>query len=388
MTEKEYDPQYETNVPHFNRKVVEKWVFENNLLKISHWLENGRPHQRLANEAVHFSIYKDNPNVIELVYNSEWVEKEKILEYVLSKCETSLFPKKDGRDYFPNVREWSVNKTFYEINSNGLKEKAIKELIFIISKTLSCDKAYNFGIDYSIKTVSEYVSNLSNYLKNEMAVLDKYYNREESKEQIQKHIVSCVSYLDAIVFLVKNKANVGDVFFRTLVMYSNRKGFEFLKSYIKEVLSVDKIIINDHKRIGLLTTELAVWKQSKEVDEETFINLVKLFIRSNLKEKIVIKKKEVIDENPKKGELYDYFRARNGVVGGIERNRSQRQNFRPNQNLFYNDYELFIKDKVIIDIREYLFIDHNKGDSYNPIQVSKEEIQESIKKYEKLKIKM
>lgn len=388
MSIKQYDPQYETNVPHFNRKVVEQWVSENDLGKISHWLENGRPHQRLANEAVHFAIYKDNPNVIELVYNSEWVEKEKVLEYVLSKCETSIFPKKDGRDYFPNVREWSVIKTFNEIKSKGIKEKTIKELIFIISKTLSCDKAYNFGIDYSIKTVSEYVSNLSNYLKNEMAVLDKYYNREESKEQIQKHIVSCVSYLDAIVFLVKNKANVGDIFFRTLVMYSNRKGFEFIKPYIEEVLSADSVIINDHKKMGLLATELAVWKQSKEVDKETFINLVKLFIRSRLKEKLIIKKKEVIDEYPKKGELYDYFRVRNGVVGGIERNRSQRQNFRPNQNLFYNDYELFIKDKVIIDIREYIFINHDKGDSYNLIPVSKEEIQESIKKYESLKLKM
>ena len=135
MSIKQYDPQYETNVPHFNRKVVEQWVSENDLEKISHWLENGRPHQRLANEAVHFAIYKDNPNVIELVYNSEWLEKEKILEYVLSKCETSLFPKKDGRDYFPNVREWSVIKTFNEIKSKGIKEKTIKELIFIISKT-------------------------------------------------------------------------------------------------------------------------------------------------------------------------------------------------------------------------------------------------------------
>ncbi len=35
MAEKEYEPQYETNVPHFNRKVVEKWVFENDLAKIS-----------------------------------------------------------------------------------------------------------------------------------------------------------------------------------------------------------------------------------------------------------------------------------------------------------------------------------------------------------------
>lgn len=388
MSEKQYDPQYETNVPHFNRKVVEKWVSENDLERISHWLENGRPHQRLANEAVHFAIYKDNPNVIELVYNSEWVEKGKILEYVLSKCETSLFPKKDGRDYFPNVREWAVVKTFNEINSKGIKEKTIKELIFIISKTLSCDKAYNFGVDYSIKTVSEYVSNLSNYLKNEMAVLEKHYNREESKEQIQKHVNSCVYYLEAIVFLMKNKANVGDVFFRTLVMYSNRKGFEFIKSYIEKVLSVDSVVINDHKKIGLFATELAVWRQSKEVDEGTFINLIKLFIRSGLKEKLIIKKKEVIDEYPKKGELYDYFRARNGVVGGIERNRSQRQNFRPNQNLFYNDYELFIKDKVTIDIREYLFIDHNKGDNYNPIPVAKEEIPESIKKYENLKNEM
>lgn len=388
MTEKEYDPQYETNVPHFNRKVVEKWVSENDLEKFSHWLENGRPHQRLANEAVHFAIYKDNPNIIELVYNSKWVEKEKILEYVLSKCETSLFPKKDGRDYFPNVREWSVNKSFYEINSKGLKEKAIKELIFIISKTLSCDKAYDFGVDYSIKTVSEYVSNLSDYLKHEMAILDKSYNREDNQDQIQKNLNLCISYLESVVFLVKNKAAVGDVFFRTLVMYSNRKGFEFIKPYIEEVLSADNVVINDHKKMGLLATELAVWKQSKELDEEIFINLVKLFIRSGLREKIVIKKKEVIDEHPKKGEFYDYLRARNGVVGGIERNRSQRQNFRPNQNLFYNDYELFIKDKVIIDIREYLFIDHNKGDSYNPIQVSKKEIQESIKKYEDLKIKM
>ena len=162
-------------------------------------------------------------------------------------------------------------------------------------------------------------------------------------------------------------------------MYSNRKGFEFIKPYIEEVLSADSVIINDHKKMGLLATELAVWKQSKEVDKETFINLVKLFIRSRLKEKLIIKKKEVID---------DYFRVRNGVVGGIERNRSQRQNFRPNQNLFYNDYELFIKDKVIIDIREYIFINHDKGDSYNLIPVSKEEIQESIKKYESLKLKM
>jgi len=388
MSEKQYDPQYETDVPHFNRKVVEKWVSENDLERISHWLENGRPHQRLANEAVHFAIYKDNPNVIELVYNSEWVEKGKILEYVLSKCETTLFPKKDGRDYFPNVREWAVVKTFNEINSKGIKEKTIKELIFIISKTLSCDKAYNFGVDYSIKTVSEYVSNLSNYFKNEMVVLEKHYNREESKGQIQKHVNSCVYYLEAIVFLMKNKANVGDVFFRTLVMYGNRKGFEFTKPYIEEMLSMDNIVINDHKKMGLLATELAVWKQSKEMDEETFIKLVKLFIRSGLKEKLVIKKKEVLDEYPKKGEFYDYFRARNGVVGGIERNRSQRQNFRPNQNLFYNDYELFIKDKVTIDIREYIFIDHNKGDSYNIIPVSKEEIQESIKKYESLKLKM
>lgn len=388
MSEKQYDPQYETNVPHFNRKVVEQWVSENDLEKISHWLENGRPHQRLANEAIYFAIYKDNPNVIELVYNSEWVEKEKILEYVLSKCETSIFPKEDGRDYFPNVREWSVIKTFNEINSKGIKEKTIKELIFIISKTLSCDKAYNFGVDYSIKTVSEYVSNLSNYLKNEMAVLEKNYNREESKEQIQKQVNSCVYYLEAIIFLMKNKANVGDVFFRTLVMYGNRKGFEFTKPYIEEVLSVDNIVINDHKKMGLLATELAVWKQSKEMDEETFINLVKLFIRSGLKEKLIIKKKEVIDEYPKKGEFYDYFRARNGVVGGIERNRSQRQNFRPNQNLFYNDYELFIKDKITIDIREYIFINHDKGDSYSPIQVLKEESQKSIKKYESLKLKM
>lgn len=388
MSEKQYDSQYETNVPHFNRKVVEQWVSENDLEKISHWLENGRPHQRLANEAIHFAIYKDNPNVIELVYNSEWVEKEKILEYVLSKCETSIFPKEDGRDYFPNIREWSVIKTFNEIKSKSIKEKTIKELIFIISKTLSCDKAYNFGVDYSIKTVSEYISNLSNYLKNEMAVLEKIYNREESKEQIQKHVNSCVYYLEAIIFLMKNKANVGDVFFRTLVMYSNRKGFEFTKPYIEEVLSADSVIINDHKKIGLLATELAVWKQSKEMDEETFINLVKLFIRSGLKEKLIIKKKEVLDEYPKKGELYDYFRARNGVVGGIERNRSQRQNFRPNQNLFYNDYELFIKDKVTIDIREYIFINHDKGDSYSPIQVSREESQESIKKYESLKLKM
>lgn len=388
MSIKQYDPQYETNVPHFNRKVVEQWVSENDLEKISHWLENGRPHQRLANEAVHFAIYKDNPNVIELVYNSEWLEKEKILEYVLSKCETSLFPKKDGRDYFPNIREWSVIKTFNEIKSKGIKEKAVKELIFIISKTLSCDKAYDFGVDYSIKTVSEYISNLSNYLKNEMATLERYYNREESKEQIQKHVSSCVSYLDAIVFLIKNKANVGDVFFRTLVMYSNRKGFEFINPYIEEVLSADKVVINDHKKMGLFVTELAIWKQSKEVDEEIFINLVKLFIRSGLKEKLIIKKKEVIDEYPRKGELYDYFRARNGIVGGIERNRSQRQNFRPNQNLFYNDYESFIKDKVTIDIREYIFIDHNKGNSYKSLPVSKKEVQESIEKYESLKMKM
>ena len=39
MSEKQYDPQYETNVPHFNRKVVEQWVSENDLEKISHWLK-------------------------------------------------------------------------------------------------------------------------------------------------------------------------------------------------------------------------------------------------------------------------------------------------------------------------------------------------------------
>lgn len=83
-------------------------------------------------------------------------------------------------------------------------------------------------------------------------------------------------------------------------MYSNRKGFEFTKPYIEEVLSVDNIVINDHKKMGLLATELAVWKQSKEMDEETFINLVKLFIRSGLKEKLIVKKKKCLMNTLKK----------------------------------------------------------------------------------------
>lgn len=388
MKEKQYDPQYETNVPHFNRKIIEKWVSENDLEKISHWLENGRPHQRLANEAVHFAIYKDNAHVIELVYNSEWIEKEKILEYVLSKCTTGIFPKKDGRDYFPNIREWAVDKTFYEIENKSIKEKEAKNLIFIISRTMSFDNAYSFGIDYSIKTVTEYVSDLSSSLKNEMKVLERFYKQEKYKEHIPNHIHVCKGYLDSIIFMVKNKAAIGDVFFRILAMYENQNGFEFLKPYIQEILSLENIVIQDHKKLGLLVTELAVWKEVKEISEETFIKMLSLFIRSKLKEKITIKKKEVIDDYPKKGELYDYFWAISGIVGGINRGTYQRKNFRPNQNLFYNNYNLFVADKVSIDIREYVFIDHTKGDSYKPLPVSKKEVQESIEKYESLKMKM
>lgn len=62
MSEKEYDPQYETKVPHFNKDIACEWVRNNENDRIKHWLENGRPHKRIVTEALSKNIVKPLPS--------------------------------------------------------------------------------------------------------------------------------------------------------------------------------------------------------------------------------------------------------------------------------------------------------------------------------------
>lgn len=394
MSQTIYDPRYETNVPCFNKTQVRAFVLNNEVNKVRHWLANGRPHKRLAGEAMYEAIYQDNAEIIDLVYQSGWIGKEKFLFEVLGKCAVRYTQDNEKKEYYPHVREWVARTLIAEINSKSLKVKAAKELIFMLSKTNSCEEAHRIGIDYSIKMVREEAQSIGIGLLWNLKLVDEGV-RDRAKKGLEGNVKAkkqSMDYFEALLFMVERGTPMPTNLLRAIVMYVNRLGFDFVKPYSEKLFSLYSVEIDSPKNVGLLVTELGVWQAEKCISLEDVERMLSFLIRSGLKNTVVIKRKDVMisDETGKEAEHYDYFEARRGVVGSVERGNGVRQNCRPNQNVFYEHGFLSkgdSNDEVVIDIREYVFINHEGTSIHHQRVVTNEEKRVSVEQYEALRHK-
>lgn len=394
MTQNIYDPRYETNVPCFNRTQVKAFVLNNEVNKVRHWLANGRPHKRLASEAMYEAIHQDNAEIIDLVYQSGWISKEKFLFEVLGKCGVRYTQDNKKKEYYPQVREWAAKTLIGEIDRKSLKDKVSKELVFMLSKTNSDEDARRIGIDYTIKMAREEAQSIGIGLLWNMKLVDEGI-RDRAKKGLEGNVKAkkqSVDYFETLLFMVERGTPMPTNLLKAIVMYENRLGFDFVKSYSEKLFSLDSVVIDSPKNVGLLVTELGVWQAENSISLENVKYLLSLLIRSGLKNTVVIKRKDVMisDETGKEAEHYDYFEVRRGVVGSVERGNSVRQNCRPNQNVFYEHGFLSkgnSNDEIVIDIREYVFINHEDASIHHQHPVTGEEKRASVEKYEAIRLK-
>lgn len=394
MSQNIYDPRYETNVPCFNKTQVKAFVLNNEVNKVRHWLANGRPHKRLAGEAMYEAIHQDNAEIIDLVYQSGWVSKEKFLFEVLGKCEVRYTQDDEKKEYYPQVREWAAKTLMAEIDRKSLKDKVSKELVFMLSKTNSDEDARKIGIDYTIKMAREEAQSIGIGLLWNLKLVDEGV-RDRAKKGLEGNVKAkkqSMDYFETLLFMVERGTPMPTNLLKAIVMYGNRLGFDFVKPYSEKLFSLDSVVIDSLKNVGLLVTELGVWQEDKCISLEDVGRMLSLLIKSGLKNTVVIKRKDVMidEETGKEAEHYDYFEVRRGVVGSVERVNSVRQNCRPNQNVFY-EHGFLSKgdnnDEVVIDIREYVFIDHDDTSIYKTRPVTEAEKQASIAEFEALRVK-
>lgn len=394
MSQNIYDPRYETNVPCFNKTQVKAFVLNNEVNKVRHWFANGRPHKRLAGEAMYEAIHQDNAEIIDLVYQSGWVSKEKFLFEVLGKCEVRYTQDNEKKEYYPQVREWAAKTLMAEIDRKSLKDKVSKELVFMLSKTNSDEDARKIGIDYTIKMAREEAQSIGIGLLWNLKLVDDGV-RDRPKKGLEGNVKAkkqSVDYLESLLFMVERGAPMPTNLLRGILMYGKRLGFDFMRPYTDRLFALDSVAISSPKNVGLLVSELGVWQSCGCVSVEDVKSILSLLIRNGLKNNLIIKRKDVSisEETGKETEHYDYFNVRRGVVGSIERGNSVHHNCRPNQNVFYENGFLSKgegDDNVVIDIREYVFINHDDTSIYKQRPVTEAEKQASVAEFEALRVK-
>lgn len=354
-----YDPQYETNVPHFNKNIVESWISNNDNAKVKHWLEHGRPHNRIANNAVFYCCYFDNLEALKLIYECGWLKKVNILKNVLSTYEDA-----SGKD---NIYHWMIDEIFND------KEKSIKSkrkfFLYQLFKTpVGHDLAMEKGVDLKVKEAQD---DLNFYLLgNSLSWLNQYklHGREENLVKASNALNNAITYI--------SNGTPLDVSY--LIKLSKYFKYNEIREFFVKITEINKLFFTENVLSAMFLTELQSWKRYGYFDEMLILKLVKLFKRSKVATIVVLTEHEF--NNIK--DIKEYFQDRRYRVGsviivGCEYNT--RVEVLPVRT------ELGEKVKPVnveIDIRDYVFVEQNAGNANKP--VSDKERQDSRKKYEDL----
>lgn len=354
-----YDPQYETNVPHFNKSIVESWIRSNDNGKVKHWLEHGRPHNRIANNAVFYCCYFDNLEALKLIYECGWLKKVNILKNVLSTYEDAS--EKD------NVYYWMIDEIFND------KEKSIKSkkkfFLYQLFKTpVGHDLAMGKGVDFKIKEAQEDLN--FSFLSNTLSWFNQYklHGREENLLRSYNALNNAITY-------ISNGTPLDVSYLIKLSRYAEQQE---VKKFFEKLVSLNKIYFTENVLSAMFLTELQSWKRYGYFDEMLILKLVELFKRSKVSTVVILTEHEFNNIR----EIKEYFQDRRYRVGsviivGCEYNT--RFDALPVRT------ELGEKVKPVtveIDIRDYVFVEQNAGNANKP--VSDKEKQESRKKYEDL----
>lgn len=360
MSEKEYDPQYETKVPHFNKDIACEWVINKENDKIKHWLENGRPHKRIVTEALYCCGYNSNLEALKLIYESDWLKKVNVLKIALDAYSECCAEERDEQ------YKWIVDKIFNE-KDKSVKAKR-KYFIYEMYKTyIGKDIAIKHGVDFKIK---EAVEDLNDLLDTANSGHHQYklHKSESNLKRAEEALKKSINY-------IKNGTPLKVHKLVELMKYSEEKS---VITFLNNIISLEKIYFTDDVMPSLFLTELPMWKRFNHINDDKMKSIIKLFKNSGVKENIIITSDDLNNNRV----LNNYLDTRRYKIGSVEivgvelNNRTTEIKIEKNQQGMINP--LLIK----IDIREYVFIEQT-GDNRN-ISVSDKEKKDSKEKYDLL----
>lgn len=354
-----YDPQYETNVPHFNKRIVESWIKNNDNFKVKHWLEHGRPHNRIANDAVFYCCHFDNLDALKLIYECGWLKKLNILKNVLSTYEDVL-----ERD---NIYHWMIDEIFND------KEKSIKSkrkfFLYQLFKTpVGHDLAMGKGVDFKIKEAQDDLN--FDLLVNSLSWLNQYklHGREENLVRAYNALNNAITYI--------SNGTPLDVSY--LIKLSKYVKYNEIREFFVKLTEINRLFFTENVLSAMFLTELQSWKRYGYFDEALILSLVKLFKRSEVSAVIVLTENDFNDVRS----IKEYFKDRRYRVGSVIIVGCE-YNTRVDDLPLRTELGGKVKPVIIeIDIRDYVFIEQNAKNANKP--VSDKEKEESRKKYEAL----
>lgn len=360
MSDKKYDPQYETNIPHFNKDIACEWVRNNENDKIKHWLENGRPHKRIVTEALYCCGYKSNLEALKLIYESDWLKKVNVLKIVLGAYSECCAEERDEQ------YKWIVDKIFNE-KDKSVKSKR-KYFIYEMYKTyIGKDIAIKHGVDFKIK---EAVEDLNDLLDTASSGHHQYklHKSESNLKRAKEALKKAIDY-------IKNGTPVKVYKLVELMKYSEE---ESVIEFLNNITSLNKIYFTDEIMPSLFLTELPMWKRFNHINDELLIKLVKLFKNSEIKEKIIITNNDLNNNRI----IRDYLNERRYKIGSVKIIGTEFNNRINEFNIIKNSNGEIEECSFEIDIRDYVFINQT-GDNKDKL-ISQEEKIKSQEKYNTL----
>lgn len=98
-----------------SRPIVAKWVIEKDIDTLRQWLSSGRPHPRLATEAIVVAVSQGSPDIAQLVWEAGWHKPTMVFEgawQVLRRQYHGLTdPSQVAESRYGDILEWLIAKS-------------------------------------------------------------------------------------------------------------------------------------------------------------------------------------------------------------------------------------------------------------------------------------